>query len=691
MDEQKHFDQCRQVIRQNIAYYQDRADQMKRETESLYAAVTSGNVELYNQLMVSLDIKEHQERQLKKNQAAYKKPYFGRIDYLETETGQAEQLYIGKNGISRNRTDVLIVDWRAPVSTLYYENDLGPGCYLVPGSDSISVDLKLKRTFDIEDGVLAGYYDNDTAATDQLLVKYLSQNKEAVLGDIISTIQKEQDQIIRQSPFKNIIVQGVAGSGKTTVAMHRISYILYNYEKRFSPDQFCIIGNTDMLLNYIAGGLPELDVYHVGQKRMDAFFRELLGKEWKKSYRIQSLPDRESFKSTLDFITALDRYLASIRRELLGGREVKDQALGVILSADSIGRTLLENRNASIASLYTLLNQRLKTRIHFLMTDDSPERRKAKAKEYGKYFHLEPLHKNLVKLYQDFVENYGKSRGISVENVLAHVKKGVFDVCDLSALALIQKRMTEKEFHDEYGQIIIDEAQDFGPSVYYALRQVLTQCYFTIMGDVSQNIYYRTGLNEWDSLTETIFEPEKTSFYVLAKSYRNTIEISQVAGKVLDAASFGRYKIQPVIRHGAPVSFYQVPPREMARKAAELIAQIRSRGYDTIAVICRNQEETIQVREMLGLDAPGPEESGDSTDQDTFIKGTMALPVYLTKGLEFDCVILWNPDRSAYSRGDGEPNLLYVAITRALHELHILCCGELTQLLAGSRNLAEIR
>lgn len=202
MDEQKHFDECRDVICQNIAYYQERTAQMKRETESLYAAVTSGNVELYDQLIVSVDLKEHQERQLKKNQAAYQKPYFGRIDYLETETGQSERLYIGKNGISKDRIDVLIVDWRAPVSTLYYENELGPGRYQVPGSDSVSVDLTLKRTFDIDGGTLAGYYDNDTAATDELLVKYLSQNKDAVLGDIISTIQKEQDQIIRQPPFR---------------------------------------------------------------------------------------------------------------------------------------------------------------------------------------------------------------------------------------------------------------------------------------------------------------------------------------------------------------------------------------------------------------------------------------------------------------------------------------------------------
>ncbi|MCI8515418.1 MAG: ATP-binding domain-containing protein [Hungatella sp.] len=694
MDEQKHFDECRDVICQNIAYYQERTAQMKRETESLYAAVTSGNVELYDQLIVSVDLKEHQERQLKKNQAAYQKPYFGRIDYLETETGQSERLYIGKNGISKDRIDVLIVDWRAPVSTLYYENELGPGRYQVPGSDSVSVDLTLKRTFDIDGGTLAGYYDNDTAATDELLVKYLSQNKDAVLGDIISTIQKEQDQIIRQPPFQNIIVQGVAGSGKTTVAMHRISYILYNYEERFSPDRFCIIGNNDMLLNYITSGLPALDVYHVDQKRMDTFFRDLLGREWKKSYKIQPPSDSEAFKTRLNFLEELDRDLAGIRDRLLKGKDVTDHSLGVILSADSIARTLLENPDASIARLYGLLNQRIKARILFLMTESEPDKQKAKVKEYRTYFQLESALKNPLKLYQEFASSYGMRHGISVESLLAHVKKGTFDLYDMAALALIQKRMTEKEFHDEYGQIIIDEAQDFGPAVYYALRQILFGCYFTIMGDVSQNIYYHTGLNDWNALTQTVFAPDKTSFHILAKSYRNTIEISHVAGKVLDTASFGRYKIEPVIRHGAPVSFCQIPKEQMISKAADLISQIRLRGYDTIAVICRNQEDADYVRQNLEqyphIFSAGPDKSFASPDTAealteqaiAFSKGVMVLPIHLTKGLEFDSVLLWNPVEDAYSLKEGEPNLLYVAITRALHELHILCCGKMTELLS---------
>ena len=260
------------------------------------------------------NILEHTQNALRKNRAALSKTYFGRIDYYDETYRSQECCYIGKNGITRNQTDVVVVDWRAPVSSVYYENEIGQGSYDVPEASRISIDLQKKRTYDISDGKLLGFYDNDVAANDELLVKYLSQNKEAVLGDIIATIQKEQNLIIRDSPFKNIIVQGVAGSGKTTVALHRISYLLYNYEDRYKPSEFCIVGSSDMLLNYISSGLPELDVNHVEQMRMDLFIPYLMGKSWKKKYKlVPDLPDAP-VKSKLPFVLALEQFLADFRK-----------------------------------------------------------------------------------------------------------------------------------------------------------------------------------------------------------------------------------------------------------------------------------------------------------------------------------------------------------------------------------------
>lgn len=676
-EELAYFKACKAIIRENIKSYEEKVLLGKQETENLYAAVASGDVELYNQLIVSKDMLFHNENALRKNRAALEKPYFGRVDYREAESGREEKLYIGKNGVTRKRTDVLIVDWRAPVSTLYYENELGAGSYFVPDVGEIAVNLTLKRTFDVSGGELLGYYDNDAVATDELLVKYLSQNKDMVLGDIISTIQKEQNEIIRESPYCDVIVQGVAGSGKTTVAMHRISYILYNYEKKFLPSEFCIIGGNDMLLHYITSGLPELDVHDVSQRRMDLFFRVLLEKEHKKEIAkifgkkqeerelIVPIPVKDAYKSKLSFILALEQALEERKASMIPLEDIRDEKIGVILSAESIRDTLRENLDYSILQLQKLLNERIKKRIDFLMTEEeSAEKKKAVKMQYKGYFKMEKT--DILGIYEEFLEDYAKEHD-DVSGTLP--EKGKFHVYDLAALTLIWKRVTAKAQTDEYSQIIIDEAQDFGTAVYYVLKQVLSGCYFTIMGDVSQNINYETGMNSWDEVKSRVFDGERARFHVLSKSYRNTIEISEYAGKILEKASFGVYKITPVIRHGRQVEFHPAKSM-MCDTVNKLLSDIKERGYDTTAIICRNEEQAAQVRKWLG-------QTGEQTD---FDKGVMVLPIRLTKGLEFDAVILYDPSEEDYRETEGDAKLLYVAVTRALHELHIVYEQKLSKL-----------
>ncbi len=674
--EKMHFAECREIIRQNISRAERNVEAGRRETAELHAAVSSGDVELYNQLIVSKDLLHHNENVLRKNKAALVKPYFGRVDYTEEGSDEKESLYIGKNGVSKDRTEVVVVDWRAPVSTLYYENELGKGSYYVPGmvhsnlTETINVDLKLKRTFDVGEGELLGYFDNDAVATDQLLVKYLSQNKDVVLGDIISTIQKEQNEIIRESPYVDIIVQGVAGSGKTTVAMHRISYILYNYEQRFRPSGFCIIGSNDMLLNYITSGLPELDVHDVGQKRMDIFLRDLLDKQWKKQYRIVTVPTQEAYKSKMEFVLTLEAWLQKQKDQVLPCEDIKDERGKVLLSGESIADTLRENPEYSVVQLAKLLNERLQKRIIFLFSEEEQKNEQKELRiTYKGYFNLPKEQNNLLGVYDSFLKEYQQLHGLKVQGLTS---QKAFHVYDLAAMVLICKRMLAKELTDEYSQVIIDEAQDFGTMVYYVLKQMLFGCRFTIMGDVSQNINYDTGMNTWDAMLKQVFTGERTRFRILAKSYRNTIEISECAGKILEKASMGAYKITPVIRHGRKVEFYksQMDEHTMTQKALEILAGIKSRGYDTAAVICRNEEEAGLVRELLKL----------GSGEELFTRGVMVLPIRLTKGLEFDAVLLWNPSVQAYGENEAEAKLLYVAVTRALHELHVLCKEELSGL-----------
>lgn len=652
--EAAHFEECLELIRRNVAYYEREHEERHGETAQLLKAMKSGDPELYNQAMTAASLEEHAANQLRKNAAALRQPYFGRIDYEEAGYRQ-QKIYIGKNGVFRNQTDVVIADWRAPISSVYYENELGEGTYQMPDGSTVELNLQLKRTYDVQESVLKGYYDSDVASNDQLLIQYLSQNKEAVLGDIIATIQKEQNEIIRESPFANILVQGVAGSGKTTVAMHRISYILYNYKERFMSNEFCIIGGNDLLLNYITSGLPELDVPNIKQKRMDVMLSHLLGREWSKKRKvIETTPDA-GVRSKIDFMLELEVYLLRLREKCLRVGALADRELGTILSESNNDRLAAENANLSIVRILQLLDERVRTRIKFLSPEGEKEYFQKKCKEYKDYFKSRAPRESIYEIYSDFLREYEQSRPGSIDLAMheENAGEGRYDVYDLAALLMIQYRVTRKKEDEEFGQIFIDEAQDFGITPYYALRRVLPKCYFTIMGDVSQNINYETGLNDWSELKKWMFTGEKDRFYLLSKSYRNTIEISEYAGKILEKASFGKYKIEPVIRHGLPVQeLYGFAEEEMYAKAAKIIRAAQEKGYHSIAVICKDEKEADWIGKWL--------------------ENVTILPIRLTKGLEFDVAILWNLDMEQAAARQSSAKLLYVAATRALHELYLL-------------------
>ncbi len=650
-----HLNQCLELIDRNIAGYEREYDKRYQETQRLFKAMRSGDPELYNQAMTSASLQDHAESQLRKNRAARQQPYFGRIDYREENRTGSQQVYIGKNGIFRNQTDVVIADWRAPISTVYYENELGPGCYYLPDGSSMNIDLDLKRTYDIQQGELKGYYDSDVAANDQLLIQYLSQNKEAVLGDIIATIQKEQNEIIRQTPFGNILVQGVAGSGKTTVAMHRISYILYNYKERFTSNEFCIIGGSDKLLEYITAGLPELDVPDIKQKRMDLMLSHLLGREWTKKQQVIPVTEDGSIRSKMDFMMDLEIWLLRIREQYAQAKPLVDKQLGTVISSTGMERLYGENPCFSIVKVLQILDERVKDRLKFLAPEGEKEYLQAKCKQYRNYYKDRAPKETIYELYGRFLEEYEKQHP-GVLDLAAHQEhalKGQYDVYDLAALLMIQYRISRKKEDEEFGQLFIDEAQDFGVTVYYALRRVLPKCYFTIMGDVSQNINFACGMNDWQELRKWVLTGERDGFRLLSKSYRNTIEISEFAGKILDKASQGRYKIDPVIRHGLPVQSSEPLPEDgMYLRAEEILKNSREKGYQSTAVICATDEETEWVSKWL------PEAN--------------VLSIPQTKGLEFDVVLLWNPDLEAAEHSQAQAKLWYVAVTRALHELYLL-------------------
>lgn len=663
-NEELHLNECVELIKKNVSLYEKQVEDRHREYLALYKAVQSGNVELYDQLFTAQSLEEHAVNQLNKNKAALDKPFFGRIDYANLDERINESIYIGKHGVQRNKTDVVIVDWRAPISTVYYENEIGRGSYSIPDGRSYSIDLKLKRTYDVENGKLNGYYDSDVAANDELLVKYLSKNRDAVLGDIIATIQKEQNNIIRANPFHNIIVQGVAGSGKTTVAMHRISYIMYNYKDRFTSNEFCIVGGSNILIDYITGGLPELEVYDVKHKTMDELLIYLLKKQWKKNYRLIPVDIEFARKSKLSFILCLEDFLAAIKNQMLGNCEVYDDDLGMLLSRKNNETFIGNNPELSINKLLLVLDERLRKRIIIASQGHEIEGiSKKKQQQYKGLFSSHQIKTDVTVIYRQFLAWYSEAYNKDMSAVIENNEKGLFDVYDIACLNLINYRIFQKKPDEEFGQIFIDEAQDFGAAVYYVYRTILPECFFTIMGDVSQNVNYECGLNDWRDMTQKIFNSDTDEFRLLCKSYRNTIEISNFAGKILDRASRGTYKIEPVIRHGKEVEYISAADVQVT------CDKVLDAGYETVAIICFDEDEANNVHSLLrnkGLNLTKERTEGVGST-----KGIKVLTVKETKGLEFDSAILWKPDLTGYGDNPKLAKQMYVAATRALHELYI--------------------
>lgn len=618
---------------------------------------------------------------------ARKKPYFGRIDFKDAALNGAETYYVGRVGISKDGLSQLVIDWRAPLASVYYENALGHCTYEVRGKEAgetmvHDIELLRKRTYEIENDTLKDFFDSDVVANDELLTKYLSKGKKAVLGEIIGTIQKEQNAIIRKSPRTNLIVQGVAGSGKTTVAMHRISYILYNYEQ-FRPVDFYIVGSNRILLNYITSVLPDLDVYGVSQMTMEQLFIRLLYEDWndKKQKVVPLLQKNKALwkKGEYAWFHALEAFCTEYEKQYIPSAAVVIEKNGVVLLAQSSIENYIKNHpQLSVQAKVNALNEWLSARLENELTGKSvsytPEEKKELKKSCRVHFGKEEWKGSVYEVYEDFLaQQRVKGSRVSAE-------RDAYDVYDLAALAYLYKRIKETDGIREASHIIIDEAQDFGMMVYGALAYCLRGCTYTIMGDVSQNIHYGYGLNDWEDLKQLILTGDYDNFGILKKSYRNTVEISNFAMEILRHGNFPVYPAEPILRHGSDVASHGYgSEKEMVDAAVQTIKEWQNNGYETIAVICVDEQEAETVSGLLGKELTLADTHLETA---VFDEGIMVLPVEYTKGLEFDAVLLYHPSKEHYPAEDQYVKLLYVAATRALHELFVVHLNDLTDLIA---------
>ena len=646
-------------------------------------------------------------------------PYFARIDFTFEKDGKLQTIYIGKNGIMQN-TNIIVTDWRAPISSLYYDSEVGHCSFTSPEGE-VSGNLELKRQYEINSGNLISYYDVDLVSTDALLQKYLNSNNDSRLKSIVSTIQKEQNEVIRRNLFDNLIIQGVAGSGKTTVALHRIAYLVYNYRDSIKQNQYLVIGPNPIFIKYISSVLPELDVSSVKQCTFEGFAQNYIDEEIninspdkKVTQSIAGKIDNDidKFKSSMNYKTMLDQFLQvyfySITAKdftlddftVLNSQKVKEVfdstytsthislASRIELTIEKLSR-IIEDNIDSITTAFTdytfqafanLQDPKEEEKMRKKIVKNREELHKFCKSSLRKYFAKAKIDATkLYKLFISSIENYDifnyKYLKTLKKDTMKNIKNGCYDFEDLASLIYLQKVIAPNPEYSRIRHVVVDEAQDLGEFNFFVLKIALPSSTFSIFGDLAQSIYDYRGIDNWNIVNKIMFD-NNGRIINFKKSYRTTSEIMEVADEVSE--SIGMIRSDLVVRHGKEVDFTPLEQQNIPSYIAGKIKEYKEKGYKTIAIISKTNLLSCYINDglaELGVNIPNITLNDDLSEDNNKV---CTISNQLAKGLEFDAVIINNANENIYSSSSNlDMKLLYVAITRALHELDIVYSGEL--------------
>lgn len=636
---------------------------------------------------------EEEEHKILLLEKMIKSPYFARIDFKFDDEDEFEKIYIGRSSLRKNSyQEMYVYDWRSPIASVFYRFMTGEAFYDAP-CGRVTGELNLKRQYEIKNGTLEYFFDSDVQIVDEFLRQLLSQNTTAKMKAIVETIQHEQDVVIRDMENDLLMVQGVAGSGKTSIALHRAAYLMYQgLQTKLSANNIMIISPNSIFEQYISNVLPELGEDNVISSVFEDILSELLN-----GRKIQSRNDflenlivnskyKEISRNSIEFKTSsffreiLDQFLIDIPRQWIEFEDVYYEGKCVV-SEQILKDKILGRPETPLGIKLEQLEDYILEQIFGTGKGRGHKEEKNLIKqEIQKFIKIDivELYKILFSneaYFYSLLQNSNPSQNI--KNIWKYTKENLeadslyYD--DAIAIAYLYLKIYGTNKYKNIKQVVIDEAQDYYPLQYEIFNLVFSNAKFTILGDMKQTLAKKEDISFYEQI-QKILNKKKSSLIMLDKSFRCTNEILNFSLKFIEQSS----QIKSFNRNGDSPKVYIADNSEIF--IDEIVKEIKlcqEKGFQSICLICKTEKNSTylfnKIKHKLDIQLI---KNGSASD----LQGVFILPVYMSKGLEFDTVLICDADSQNYHDEDDK-NLLYVACTRALHKLSLFCENEVSPLI----------
>ena len=636
---------------------------------------------------------EEEEHKILLLEKMIKSPYFARIDFKFDDEDEFEKIYIGRSSLRKNSyQEMYVYDWRSPIASVFYRFMTGEAFYDAP-CGRVTGELNLKRQYEIKNGKLEYFFDSDVQIVDEFLRQLLSQNTTAKMKAIVETIQHEQDVVIRDMENDLLMVQGVAGSGKTSIALHRAAYLMYQgLQTKLSANNIMIISPNSIFEQYISNVLPELGEDNVISSVFEDILSALLiGR------KIQSRNDflenlivnskyKEISRNSIEFKTSsffreiLDQFLIDIPRQWIEFEDVYYEGKCVV------SRQILKDK--ILGRTETPLGIKLEQLEDYILEQifgtgkgrGHKEEKNLIKQEIQKFIKIDivELYKILFSneaYFYSLLQNSNLSQGIKSiwEYTRENLEADRLYYDDAIAIAYLYLKIYGTNKYKNIKQVVIDEAQDYYPLQYEIFNLLFSNAKFTILGDMKQTLAKKEDISFYEQI-QKILNKKKSSLIMLDKSFRCTNEILNFSLKFIEQSS----QIKSFNRNGDSPKVYIADNSEIF--IDEIVKEInlcQEKGFQSICLICKTEKNSTylfnKIKHKLDIQLI---KNGSVSD----LQGVFILPVYMSKGLEFDTVLICDADSQNYHDEDDK-NLLYVACTRALHKLSLFCENEVSPLI----------